>query len=101
MRTLRATVLTAGILLLSCNLWANPELAAKVMLSIEAQPLTKALNQWAEQTGMMAMVASEGEAGTLMAPSVVGEFTPEEALGKLLGKTQFTYQFVSPTTVAI
>lgn len=104
MSMLRAMVLTAGVLLLSDNVGAAtpPEpgkKVAKVAVNIEAQPLTAALNKWAEQTGMMVMVPAEGEA--LIAPRVVGNFTAEEALVRLLGESGYRYEFVNAGTVAV
>ncbi len=101
---LRAAMLMIGILLSCGNGIAQTpaaQEAARIAVDIEPQPLTAALNKWAEQTGMMVMVTAEGRAEKLIAPRVVGRYTAEEALAKLLGRTDFTYQFVSPKTVAV
>jgi iron complex outermembrane recepter protein len=109
MSMLRAAVLSMGILSLPDNVLAEalesgPEAArpaTQVALRIDAQPLTAALNQWAEQTGVMVMVSAEGEAGTRIAPTVNGEYTPEKALSLLLAGSGLSYQFVAERTVAV
>src|SRR5687768_16204515 len=104
MNMLRAAVLVTGILLLQGNAMADPaaetgQEAERVNVNIEAQPLTAALNKWAEQTGFMVMVSTDGAA--LTAPRVVGSFTPEEALIRLLGESGYRYEFVNAGTVAV
>ncbi|MBL8265269.1 TonB-dependent siderophore receptor [Steroidobacter sp.] len=102
---LSAVALTTSPLLLAgtaeAQMSSASQPAAKMAISIEMLPLTAALNKWAEQTGMMVMVPTEEGVDALIASAVIGEFTAEEALVRLLGNSGYTYQFVSARTVAV
>lgn len=72
-----------------------------VNLDIAAQPLDKALNAWARQTGYQVMISVERAAQGRTAPQVKGTYTPEEALRILLASSNLEYEFVSERTVAV
>src|SRR5581483_7366491 len=71
-----------------------------VRLNIAAQPLDRALNSWADQTGYQIIIPDRGSSGRT-APTVTGTYTPEAALKLLLASTDLKYQFVGDRTVAI
>jgi iron complex outermembrane receptor protein len=72
-----------------------------VQLDISSQPLNKALNVWADQTGYQVMISEERMARGRTAPPLKGTYTPEGALRVLLASSDLKYRFVSPRTVAI
>ena len=74
---------------------------APVKLNIEAQPLDRALNAWADQTGYQVLISVERAARGRTAPIVKGTYTPEGALKILLSQTDLKYQFVDERTVSI
>lgn len=74
--------------------------AAAVTLEIPAQPLSDALNAFAQQSGLQ--ILFHAEAGQeLTAPALTGTFTPVAALQRLLANTALEYEFVDERTVAI
>lgn len=74
--------------------------AAAVTLEIPAQPLSDALNAFAQQSGLQ--ILFHAEAGQeLTAPALTGMFTPVAALQRLLENTALEYEFVDERTVAI
>src|SRR5690242_7433982 len=75
--------------------------SAAVNITIAAQPLDKALDSWAKQTGYQILWSDEKGLGDLMAPKIDGALTPEAALRQLLARTGLTYQFVDDKSVAI
>src|SRR5690606_21788708 len=63
---------------------------AAVQISIPAQPLGQALLQLGKQTSLQIFYAQELVDG-LTAPAVLGNVTPEQALGQLLRGTGIEY----------
>jgi len=57
--------------------------AAPLSIRIDAQPLARALNEWARQTGLELMV-EPGQVAGRTAPAVSGRMTPRQALDRLL-----------------
>jgi outer membrane receptor protein involved in Fe transport len=73
-----------------------------VVLAIEKQPLRTALKSLAEQTGLQIMRREEdAPADGIVAPRLVGEMSPKEALEKLLANSGLTYRFLNDRTVRI
>ena len=76
------------------------QLSAERTFDIAAQPLTTALTQFGQQSGLQVTVH-----GTLprdmSAPAVLGTMTGEEALTRLLAGSGLTYVVTDETTVAI
>lgn len=68
--------------------------------SIQAQPLTNALAEFAEQTGMQLVYPSELTAG-VDSNSASTEGTPDEILDQLLASTGLKYEYVNDRTIAI
>lgn len=65
--------------------------SAAVQVSIAAQPLGAALNDWARQTGLELIVAPALVAGKL-SPAVAGKLTPQQALDRLLAGSDLSAQ---------
>ena len=85
--------------LAACNVAFAQQVPVK--LDIAAQPLDKALNSWANQTGYQVLVPVERVARGRTAPSIKGTYTPEGALKILLASSDLKYQFVNARTVTI
>jgi iron complex outermembrane receptor protein len=72
-----------------------------VKLDIDAQPLDRALNAWATQTGYQVLIPVDRAARGRTSPHVKGHYTPEGALKVLLASSQLKYEFVNERTVTI
>lgn len=72
-----------------------------INVNIAQQPLTDALNAWAEQTGYQVICLVPDLTRALTAPSVQGAFTPKGALDRLLIGTLLQYEFVNDRAVTI
>ncbi len=72
-----------------------------VPLSIPAQPMPQALDDFARQTGMQVVFATEDIAGGITAPRVIGTYRPEEALQRLLADSGLEFEFINDRTVAV
>lgn len=73
---------------------------SSVALDIPAQPIGDALNDFARQSGLQVVMRPEdGEAIT--AARVVGSYTPEEGLKRLLANTGLSYKYLNERTVAV
>ena len=102
MRTIRKAALAAAVALLCQGAQAASPPPLRVVLSIEQQPLRTALKSLAEQTGLQIMRREEdAPADGMMAPRLVGEMSPREALDKLLASSGLTYRFLNDRTVRI
>ncbi len=90
------------VMLLVCSSYAIAQEAqvTPVKLNIAAQPLGKALNAWASQTGYQILIPASAEQGRT-APSVNGRYTPEGALKILLASSDLRYEFVGTRAVTI
>jgi len=104
---------TAGILILLTALvqslplssWAQPTAAgasgiAPIEFNIPAQPLTSALNTFAETSGLQVSYPSEMASG-LTSSSLVGAYTPQAGLNVLLSGTGLAYSFTEAATVTL
>lgn len=67
---------------------------------IKAQPLSSALRAFADQTGEQVVFFSEIGKG-LQAAEVVGNYTREQALQRLLNRTGLTFERLNQKTIAI
>lgn len=72
----------------------------RTQYDVAAQPLGDALQELGRQSGLTVMVASELVRGR-MAPAVKGEYTAEEALGRLLEASGLHAEYLDPHTVAV
>jgi outer membrane receptor protein involved in Fe transport len=75
---------------------------AKVNVSIAALPVREALQAFGAQTGFQVLFRSEGlPLEQLTCAPVSGQFSPAEALDRLLAKTGLKYEFVNDKTVRV
>src|SRR5687768_15529318 len=72
-----------------------------VQVSIPAQPMPQALDEFARQTGMQVVFATEDVAGGITAPKVIGTYRPAEALERLLADSGLEFEFINSRTVAV
>lgn len=84
----------------ACNVTCAGPASSPLALSIESQPLDRALGAWSEQTGYQVLIAAADE-GDRLVPGVKGTYTAENALKVLLHSSPLQYQFVNARTVAI
>jgi outer membrane receptor protein involved in Fe transport len=88
------------VALATCNIAFAQQ--APIALNMPAQPLDKALNSWASQTGYQILIPADRVAQGRAAPSLNGTYTPEAALKALLsGSHDLDYQFVNDRTVMV
>lgn len=73
-----------------------------VNVDIKSQPIGAALNELAQQAGFQVLLFTDA-AGDLArpAPALVGKFTTDEALLKLLANTGLTFSYVNDRTIAV
>jgi iron complex outermembrane recepter protein len=79
---------------------AEPAKPPLITLDIKRQPLGDALNELARQSGLQIVLYTQVGEG-MSAPTLLGRYTAESALEKLLNGTALDYQFINPRTVAI
>jgi outer membrane receptor protein involved in Fe transport len=79
---------------------ADTARAAPAVLRIAAKPMSDALADFAQQTGLQIIVSSAAASGQ-RAPAVSGTYTPDAALQKILGASGLRYEFINDRTVAI
>lgn len=73
---------------------------ARLRFSVPAQPLANALILFGRQSGLQVSMQGDVPAG-IQSPGVSGEFTPPEALTRLLSGTGLTYRFHDAETVTL
>lgn len=73
----------------------------EIPISIEAQAMDQALNALAQQTGVQLLFRAETLGAGLTAPRLVGSFTVQSALDRLLANTDLSYRFLDERTVTI
>jgi outer membrane receptor protein involved in Fe transport len=69
-------------------------------MHITATSLPDAINQWAQQTGFH-VVWSEAASASAVVPQLDGNFTPRQALDRLLRNTHLQAEFPDPHTAVI
>ena len=79
---------------------SGSRIAPTISFDIPAQPLRTALLAFGRQAGLQVTVESVATAGK-QARAVVGSFTAEEALQRLLAGTDLTWRYVDADTVAL
>src|SRR5690242_20471207 len=72
----------------------------RVAFNIGAGPVVESLKAIGAQTGLTVMVYSELGRG-VMAPAVVGSYTPNEALERILAPAGLQAEYIDPHTVAV
>lgn len=108
-RTTIRTILTTGVctaaivaLLLSSadKTRAQGALAGVQTFSVPAQPLSRSLTALARTYGIRLVYQSD-LTRNLRGAALAGDYTPEQALGKLLAGTSLTYRVTSERTIAV
>jgi outer membrane receptor protein involved in Fe transport len=85
-----------------CGLSHAQAAITRFKLNIEPQPLGSALMVFGEQSGVQVLMKIEdGEVESREAPRMVGEFTVEAALEKMLKGSGLTYELVNERTVRV
>jgi iron complex outermembrane recepter protein len=99
---MRLSVAVAAIGLSICSLCAAADSWASTtrQLNLPAQALGSALESLARDYNFQLVFVSEEIANT-RSDGVIGTFTPEEALKRVLNHTGFTYRFINDRTVTI
>lgn len=89
------------ILMLSLTLASTAAVSAEAyQLDIPAQPLAKALQSFATQSGLSVVHYAEAT-DARMAPALEGTFTSEEALTRLLQGSDLQFTYVNERTIEI
>ncbi len=100
MRRTCAVCAAIGLMCVAGMAWSQSSRARTVQFDVPAQSLNKALNAFAEQSGLRIVFYTEvAEAATSKA--LAGNLTPERALRTLLAGTDLKYRFTDEHTVAI
>ncbi len=96
------TSLAAAIVLL-CALAApaQADQGTRTELNIPAQPLRDALAALGRQTGLQVVYTAEEVAENLTAPRLIGAFSADDALARLLSNTELRYEYLDERTIAI
>ena len=71
-----------------------------ISLNIPSQPIGKALNEFARQSGIQVVFYSALERG-LTSPVLAGKYTPSQALDLLLWHSGLRYEYLNKSTVAV
>src|SRR5690242_10850312 len=100
MRYARSTVGILGLMLMGGLALGEPSLQKAVRLDVPSQPLNKALNAFAEQSGLRIVFYTDA-AEKVISHALSGSLTPEKALKILLSDSSLRYEFVDERTVAI
>jgi len=74
--------------------------ARKVTFHINRLPISDALNEFGRQTGLAVVIQSEVGRGVI-SPKLDGDFTPADALDKLLLHTGLHYEYLDTNTIAV
>src|SRR5882757_6857144 len=96
-------LLLLGALMVRCVAIAHETaFSAGVLLplNIPSQPIGKALNEFARQSGIQVVFYSAFERG-LTSPGLAGKYTPNQALDILLSHSGLRYEYLNKTTVAV
>jgi len=72
----------------------------KLRVDIPSQPLASALEKFGQQTGVQILYAADAMSGKTSAP-LTGQYSTEQALKILLGKSGLSYRFTDDHTVAV
>lgn len=98
MKTILSLLVGIGLALAHLASQADEAAQKPLKLSIDSKNLRDALNDWAQQTGYQLMAEIKDD---LVAPSIEGRLTPEQALKRLLEGTSLTYEWMGERLVAV
>jgi len=79
---------------------AAPPAQQKVNFDIASQPVAGALTALGQQSGLTIMLASAAKSEA-MSPAIVGDYTPDEALRKIIASSGLKAEYLDSKTVAI
>src|SRR5262245_22916661 len=85
---------------MALGLAATGNAAETYQLNIPAQPLSKALQSFAQQSGL-SLVHYSNLTAERLAPAIEGSFTSEQALRKLLENSGLEFGYINDNTVEI
>ncbi len=97
---MRVSVAAVCLALMGLSGTAESQAAAKKQTDIPSQGLGLALQSLARERSFQLVYVSE-EVDALNTQGAIGEFTPEEALAKLLAGTGLTFKYLNEHTVTI
>lgn len=72
-----------------------------VVFRIEAQPMRRALKEFASQSHLQLVYETADLDAVPLSPSIVGAYTPQAVLDRLLANTTLNYAFVNTKTISI
>jgi outer membrane receptor protein involved in Fe transport len=73
----------------------------EVAFRIDAQPIEGALREFASQANLQLVYETAEVSPNIQSSHVIGAFTPEAALSRLLAHTNLDYKFINDRTVSI
>jgi hypothetical protein len=73
----------------------------RLKLSIAAQPISDALNEFARQSGLQVFFLASEQSRQLVSTAISGTFEPDVALARLLSSTGLSYKYLDARSVAI
>lgn len=76
------------------------QVSPSIRVTVAAQPIAAALNEFARQVGLHVIIDSE-VAGRITSAPLEGIYTKEAALAKLLENTGLRYQYLDEQTIAV
>ncbi|HEY4214136.1 MAG TPA: TonB-dependent receptor [Steroidobacteraceae bacterium] len=99
-RRKRTVLVAAGQLIVGVAFGQQAPGPQKVSFDIARQPVSDALTSLAQQSGLTIMLTSAVD-GSAVTPAVIGDYTPDEALKRLLDHTGLKAEHLDQRTVAI
>jgi hemoglobin/transferrin/lactoferrin receptor protein len=73
----------------------------ELKLSIAAQPINDALNEFARQSGLQVFFLASDQTRQLISTAISGTFEPKAALTRLLSNTGLSFKYLDARSVAI
>lgn len=102
MKKLLPAVIAATLTLAAIEVGAQATAGKRqVAFSIESNTLANALDKWAMQAGFQIVSPNWDIAKQIAAPAVVGTFSAQSALERLLDGTPLTFYWLNDRAVAI
>src|SRR6185312_1815561 len=105
-RSQRLRRVVATVLMATCiaTTWgqqpAAPPAQQKINLDIPSQPVAGALTALGQQSGLTIMLAAAAKSD-VVSPAVVGEYTPDEALRRILDASGLKADYLDSKTVSV
>ncbi len=101
MKGLRRLILGLCVLPAALALAETGSPSTPVTLNIAAQPLDRALNEFAQQTGLQLIFRADQVGAQLTSRPLAGKFEAEEALRLLLKDSGLAYRYLNERTIAV